>query len=257
MGLYDCKIIRKHYLSKDQFLFDLKSSEIADECRPGQFVDILCDGLLRRPISICGVNRENGMFQVAIRVKGSGTAFLEKKSAGETLSVLGPLGNGFDLSNTRSCVVVGGGIGVFPLLFVLSEAKRMGIPATAVCGFRSKAESFCVDEIRMLTDQVVFASDCGDLDVCGNAVDALESIPLEDSVIFTCGPVPMMREAARIAALKGISCQASLEERMGCGTGVCLVCACKIKTTDSDFEYKRCCKDGPVFDAKEVAWESM
>jgi dihydroorotate dehydrogenase electron transfer subunit len=133
----------------------------------------------------------------------------------------------------------------------------MGIPATAVCGFRSKAESFCIEEVRILSDSAVFTSDCGDLDVCGNAVDALESISLEDSVIYTCGPVPMMREAARIAARKGIRCQASLEERMGCGTGICLVCACRINTSSGDYEYKRCCKDGPVFDAKEVAWESM
>lgn len=257
MGLYDCKIIRKHYLTKDQFLFDLKSSDITAACGPGQFVDILCDGLLRRPISICGVDRENGIFQVAIRVKGAGTAFLEKKNVGESLSVLGPLGKGFDLANTRSCVVVGGGIGIFPLLFVLSEAKKRGIPTTAVCGFRSKEESFCIDEVRMLSDQVVFASDCGDLDVCGNAVDALENVSLDDSEIFTCGPVPMMREAARVAEKKGIRCQASLEERMGCGTGICLVCACRVHTPSGDFEYKRCCKDGPVFDAKEVAWESM
>jgi len=254
MGLYDCKIIKKRYFSKDQFVFNLESNEIAKECQPGQFVNILCDSLLRRPISICGVDRKNGIFQVAIRVKGSGTAYLEKKQEGECLSVLGPLGNGFDLSTVENCVIVGGGIGIYPLLFVLQEAKAKGIRTVSVCGFRSKEDSFCIDEIRLLSDNVVFASDCGDMDVCGNAIDALKNISLENSTIFTCGPSIMMQSASRLAAEKGIDCQVSLEQRMGCGTGVCLVCACKVKAGD-DYEYKRCCKEGPVFDAKEVVWE--
>ncbi len=256
MGLYECRIADKRYLSKDQFMFDLESKEIAAECYPGQFVNVLCDSLLRRPISICGVDRIRGIFQIAIRVKGSGTLFLEKKQKGESLSVLGPLGNGFDLSDTGSCIVVGGGIGIYPLLFVLQEAKSRGIKTTAVCGFRSKADSFCLDEIASLSNKIVFASDCGDMDVCGNAIDALNNVDLTNATIYTCGPAPMMQNAARIALENGIECQVSLEERMGCGTGVCLVCACKIKTTADDYEYKRCCKDGPVFNAKEVVWES-
>lgn len=254
MGLFDCKIINKRYFSKDQFIFDLESEEIAVGCKPGQFVNVQCDSLLKRPISICGVDRAKGIFQIAIRVKGSGTAYLEKRQIGESLSILGPLGNGFDLSNTRTCVAVGGGIGIFPLLFLLQEAKLCGIRTISVCGFRSKADSFCIDEIASLSDEVVFASDCGDMDVCGNAIDALRGVDLNDATIFTCGPAIMMQSASQFAEAKGIDCQVSLEQRMGCGTGVCLVCACKIKAGD-DYEYKRCCNDGPVFDAKEVVWE--
>jgi len=259
MGLYDCRIINKHYYAKDQFVFDLESAEIARECKPGQFVDVLCDSLLRRPVSICGVDREKDIFQIAIRVKGSGTAFLEKKCIGESLSVLGPLGNGFDLSRTASCVAVGGGIGIYPLLFLLQEAKNLGIKTRSVCGFRSKADSFCTEEISFISDEAVFASDCGDLGVCGNATDALNDLDLSGSTLFACGPVPMMRQASRIASERGIDCQVSLEERMGCGTGVCLVCACKVRSESMEegFDYKRCCKDGPVFDAKEVVWESI
>lgn len=255
--MYDCKIVKKQYWSKDQFIFDLESKEIAAECKPGQFVDVLCDSLLRRPISICGVDRIRGVFRIAIRIKGSGTLFLEKKQTGEFLSILGPLGNGFDLSRTESCVAVGGGIGIYPLLFLLQEAKERGIKTTSVCGFRSKADSFCLDEISALSDKAVFASDCGDMDVCGNAIDALENVDLQNATLFTCGPVPMMQSASQAAMANGIECQVSLEERMGCGTGVCLVCACKIKAAGNDFEYKRCCKDGPVFNAKEVVWESI
>ena len=265
-GLYECKIVNKRYLSKDQFVFDLESMEIAEECRPGQFVNVLCDSLLRRPVSICGVDRKRGIFQIAIRIKGSGTIFLEKKQIGESLSVLGPLGNGFDLSGVTSLVAVGGGIGIYPLLFLLREAKSLGMKTTTVCGFRSKEDSFCIDEITAFSDHMVFASDCGDMEVCGTAIDALQKVDLTNTTVFACGPVPMMREAGRIAFERGVECQVSLEERMGCGTGICLVCACKIKAEESrngnessanGYEYKRCCKDGPGFNAKEVAWESI
>lgn len=255
MGVYDCKIVNKYDLAKDQFVLELFSKEIAGECKAGQFVNVECrDALLRRPISISSVDRENGIFKIAIRVKGSGTAYLASCQIGDSLSVIGPLGHGFDLTNVKSCVVVGGGIGIYPLLFLLTEAKKLGIPTTTVCGFRSKADSFCLDEINELSDHVVYASECGDMEVCGNAIDALNTLDLTGSVLFTCGPNVMMKKVAEIAEKQTIPCQVSLEQRMGCGTGICLVCACKTKK-DHDFEYKRCCKDGPVFDAREVIWE--
>lgn len=267
MGLYDCKIVKKQFLSKDQFIIDVFSEEIASESNPGQFVDILCDSLLRRPISIYSVDRENGIFRLGIRIVGSGTAFLATKEEGDEISVLGPLGKGFNLSGTKKCIIAGGGIGIFPLIFVLQEARSLGIETISVCGFRSKEDSFLLDEIKSLSDNFIFSSDCGDMDFCGNAVDALNTIDLKDSTIFTCGPAPMLRGVSRIAIDKDIPCQVSLEERMGCGTGICLVCACKIKasgenadcsfsdTVSNDFDYRRCCKDGPVFDAKEVIWD--
>lgn len=267
MGLYDCKIVKKQYLSKDQFIIDVFSEEIACESKPGQFVNILCDTLLRRPISICSVDRDNGIFSIGIRIVGSGTAFLGAKNTGDTISVLGPLGNGFNLSGTKKCVIAGGGIGIFPLIFVLQEARALGIETLSVCGFRSKEDSFLLDEIKTLSDKALFSSDCGDLDFCGTAAGALNTIDLKEATIFTCGPLPMIKEVSRIAIEKGVPCQISLEERMGCGTGICLVCACKIKSgkadkersfsdiNSNDFDYKRCCKDGPVFDAKEVLWE--
>ncbi|MHB1485203.1 MAG: dihydroorotate dehydrogenase electron transfer subunit [Saccharofermentanales bacterium] len=267
MGLFDCKIVKKSYISNNQFMLDVFSEEITRESTPGQFVDILCDSLLRRPISICKVDRAKGIFSLGIRIVGSGTAYLGSKNPGETISVLGPLGNGFNLAGTKKCVVAGGGIGIFPLIYVLQEAREMGIETVSVCGFRSKEDSFLLDEIRSLSDNVVFSSDCGDLDFCGNAVDALNTIDLKDATIFTCGPSPMIRGVCRIAIERNVSCQVSLEERMGCGTGICLVCACKVKASkenmecvlnDSgivEFDYKRCCKEGPVFDAREVVWD--
>jgi dihydroorotate dehydrogenase electron transfer subunit len=269
MNVYDCKIISKEYISKGQFFLEIESPEIARECKAGQFVNIQCDSLLRRPISISGVNREKSTFTIGIRVKGSGTAYLNELTVGDVISVLGPLGTAFDFSDTETVVAVGGGIGVFPLMFLLHEAKLNNKKTITVCGFRSKDDSFCLDKLEALSDEVIFASECGDLHVCGNAVDALKTISLDGCKIFTCGPTPMMKYVSELAQTKNVPCQVSLEERMGCGTGICLVCACKIKAeaendtddsnkitvSENDFEYKRCCKDGPVFDSKEVVWE--
>lgn len=258
MNLVECEIFSKEYVSENQFILGLHSPAIVKSCYPGQFVNLECNKLLRRPISICGTDPEKGIFYIGIRVKGEGTKFIESKKEGEFISVLGPLGNGFKLVENKKCIVVGGGIGVFPLMFLLEEAKSKNIPTTAICGYKSSGDSFCLNTLKNLSDEIIFASECGDMDICGNATDALKTLDLNDSAVYTCGPAPMMKHVSYIANTAGISCQVSLEERMGCGTGVCLVCACKIKVkneTDEGYEYKRCCMDGPVFDSKEVFWE--
>ena len=258
MNLVDCKIVSKEYVSPNQFILGLYSPEITKTCYPGQFVNIDCNKLLKRPISICGTNITKDIFYVGIRVKGEGTQYLEKQNTGDCLTVLGPLGNGYKLDNKKRCIIVGGGIGVFPLMYLLQEAKSQNIPSVAICGYKSSSDSFCLNVLKDLSDEIIFASECGDMDICGNAVDALKMFSLENSVIYTCGPTPMMKHVSNMADENNTPCQVSLEERMGCGTGVCLVCACKTKSENNpnnEYEYKRCCKEGPVFDSKEVIWE--
>lgn len=255
---HKCRIRSVRYLNNDIYVLVLENSEIAGTAVPGQFVNVDCGLFLKRPISISGTDRDNGTFSLGIRIKGKGTQSLSGSITGDMVTVHGPLGKGFDLSETKSCVAVGGGVGIFPLMFLLDEAKKRGIPCTAVCGFKSDRDSFCTPEIRSRSDITCFSSDCGDMDFDGNAADALKQIDIPDgSTIFTCGPVPMMRSVYEYSAAKGYGCFASLEERMGCGTGICLVCSCKIRVKygTGDFEYKRCCHDGPVFDASEVLWD--
>ncbi|MHB8964198.1 MAG: dihydroorotate dehydrogenase electron transfer subunit [Saccharofermentanales bacterium] len=254
--LHDCEIQSKTVYSDNIFMIELQSDAIARAALPGQFVNVACGGFLRRPISICSADPSKGTFRIAIRVKGSGTEYLRDRTAGEFLSVQGPLGNGFNLSGVTRCVTVGGGIGIFPLMFLLDVAKDRGIETHAICGYRSAEDSFCTAEIRLKADTTCFSSDFGDMDFCGNAAQALSQLDdLAGTTVFTCGPAPMMKGVSEFCASRDIPCFTSLEERMACGTGICLVCACKVKAGGEGFEYKRCCCDGPVFDASEVVWE--
>ncbi|NLO36682.1 MAG: dihydroorotate dehydrogenase electron transfer subunit [Clostridiaceae bacterium] len=231
---------------------------IAAAATPGQFVNVTCDQFLRRPIGIMAVQRREGLIELGIRAVGAGTRNLLQKKPGDPLSVLGPLGHGFQLDGLRRVITVGGGSGVFPLFFVQQVCRERGIDALAVCGYRSKNESILRDEYAGLGCQTLFAADAGDLDVAGQAADALAQLlrqlpPVPGTAILTCGPRPMMQAVAELARRNQLPCQVSLEERMACGIGVCLVCACQVKA-DGKTGYQRCCVDGPVFDAEVVAW---
>jgi dihydroorotate dehydrogenase electron transfer subunit len=250
--------------------------EIAAGALPGQFAEVDCTPVpegsmrvlnasrapfLRRPISFCDIDVPAGTFTLVFRAQGAGTLALSRFRAGDRISVLGPLGHGFRIPTTGSCIAVGGGIGVYPLLHLLRTCSARGLGTTAICGYRSVEDAFLMDEFRSAADETFFASDSGGLDFSGHAAAALAahwstrgtSGPV---TVFTCGPVPMMKAVAELAETAGHACQVSLEERMGCGTGICLVCACEIRNRGTGgTEFKRCCTEGPVFEAGEVVWE--
>ncbi|MDW7659465.1 MAG: dihydroorotate dehydrogenase electron transfer subunit [Bacillota bacterium] len=250
-------------LNNQTVVLTIDAPRIASTARPGQFVNISCDRFLRRPIGIMEADRLTGQIRLGIRIQGEGTRWLARRHTGETLTVLGPLGHGFTLDGYKRIITVGGGTGVFPLFFVQQVCRENGIDALAVCGYRSKDESVLREEYTHLGCRTLFAADAGDLDVPGHAAEALEQLlqsidPVPDTAILTCGPRPMMQAVALTARQHGLSCQVSLEERMACGIGVCLVCACKIRQDgqkgDGEDNYQRCCVDGPVFDAGVVVW---
>ncbi len=255
MFLEDCTIKNNIRLTDKCFLLEICSDVVTEKSVPGQFVNIGCNKFLRRPISICSVNRKENTFDVGIEAKGEGTAYLNKLKPGQKVSVLGPLGKGFDLTGVGRCVAVGGGIGIFPLIYLLEEAKRKNIDTVAVCGYKSADEAFFTSKIKSLADKVVFSSECKKMDVCGTVLDALEVIDTSDSKIYTCGPYPMMKKVSEYAQSKNLQCEVSMEERMACGTGICLVCACKVKGEKDDYDYERCCKEGPVFNSRKILWE--
>lgn len=251
-------------LNSQTFVLALEAANIAASAQPGQFVNVGVDRFLRRPIGVMAADRKQGIVQLGIRVQGDGTRWLAGRRSGDSLSLLGPLGHGYKLDGYRRIITVGGGTGVFPLFFVQQICRERGIDALAVCGYRSREDSVLRDEYSQLGCRTLFAADAGDLDVAGHAAEALKQLlqmidPVPDTAILTCGPRPMMQAVAQMARQHRLPCQVSLEERMACGIGVCLVCACKIRSGQANEsgaaeEYQRCCVDGPVFDAEVVVW---
>ena len=199
-------------------------------------------------ISICdwGKNR----LRIVFEVRGEGTEWLARRKAGDTLDVLGPLGCGFQVEREARCLLVGGGIGVPPML---GCAKWTVGRSTAILGFRSADRAMLTEEFQKCCKDVLLCSDDGSLGQKG-FVDAQVRAVLEKDKNFTavlaCGPKPMLKNVAAVAAEYGVPCQVSMEERMACGVGACLGCAIQM----ADGTMKHVCKDGPVFDAEEVEW---
>ncbi len=219
---------------------------------PGQFINIFSNDnskLLPRPISICEINELKNTLRVVFRVVGEGTTEFSELQAGDTVEILGPLGNGFPLEGEKA-IVVGGGIGVPPMLEL---AKQLKGSVTAVMGYRND-DLFLADEFIDAAADVIIATDDGSVGVHGTVVDAMKENDLTADVIYACGPKPMLRGVAQYALEKGIKCYVSMEERMACGVGACLGCVCQSKEVDdhSHVKNKRVCKDGPVFLSTEV-----
>ena len=209
--------------------------------RAGQFVEISVDGLyLRRPISVadCG----DGKLVLLIKEVGEGTRRLRALREGDVLDVITGLGNGFDTDAERP-LLIGGGIGCAPLYKLAKEFAQKGIRPTAVLGFRTANEIYYAEEFAAVCD-IAVATDDGSAGEKGNAVSVAKSMKFDR--FYACGPAVMLKAAAR-----SFPCgQISLEARMGCGYGVCM--GCSIHTVSGP---ARVCKEGPVFQAKEVVWD--
>ncbi len=228
------------------------ATEISAYAVPGQFINIFSnDGskLLPRPISICEINKDMGTLRVVFRVVGEGTKEFAMLCQGDKIEVMGPLGNGFPLEG-NTAIVVGGGIGVPPMLEL---AKQLSGDVIAVMGYRND-DMFLTEEFTDVASDLIIATDDGSVGVHGTVVDAMKDNELTADVIYACGPKPMLRGVAEYAAEHNIKCYVSMEERMACGVGACLGCVCQSKEVDdhSHVKNKRVCKDGPVFLSTEV-----
>ena len=230
---------------------ELLAPEIASAARAGQFISVYTKDkskLLPRPISLCGIDRERGILRIVYRVAGAGTAEFSAYRAGDSVEIMGPLGNGFTLKDKKA-ILIGGGIGVPPMLELM---KELSCERTAVLGYRDQ-QLFLKDEFEAC-GPVCVATEDGSAGTKGNVLDAIREQGVEGEIIYACGPTPMLRAVKAYAQEKGIECYISLEERMACGIGACLACVCQSKDVDSHSHVhnKRICKDGPVFAAEEV-----
>lgn len=266
---HQVRLVSRDELNEENILLELYAPEIVRSAQIGQFVAVESATFLRRPLGIASINREAGTFKIGFQIKGEGTLALAKLEPGAVFSVLGPLGNGYDLKGKTRALVIGGGTGVYPLLFTLETLKEQGLKTTAAFGFRSQQQVILEDAFRSASPSVVFAlerpdSDTGNKYVTGNALHAakaaidasglLDDVDLSAVVILACGPLPMLLAVAAYAKEMGIDCQVSLEERMACGVGYCRTCSCKAKQgpNPQDWDYERVCVEGPVFPAERV-----
>lgn len=247
-------------------IFDLRleAPDVAAEASAGQFVNLYLDDparLLPRPISICGADPTEGTLRMVYRVSGpgTGTAELSRMEPGRTLSLMGPLGNGFPLGQAGEgrVFLIGGGIGIPPLLQAAGELldlRGRSDHTDVILGYRDRND-FLAREFEPF-GHVAIATEDGSLGTRGTVLDAIRAENLHADVIFACGPKPMLAAVARYAAEEAIPCWISMEERMACGIGACLACVCRTKETDghSNVRNRRVCKDGPVFRADEIVF---
>ena len=245
-------IVRKQNLARGVYDYTVHCPEMAAEAVPGQFVHIRVPGhMLRRPISICGIDREKGNLRLVMEVRGEGTEILSRLNEGELIDLMGPLGHGFTLlAPEKKAVVIGGGIGVPPLLSTIAHYGRNG---TAITGFRSASAVILQEDFQASGVKTVLCTDDGTMGEKGFVTGALQKLLETETpdILYACGPMPMLKAVAKMAEEKGITCEISLEERMACGVGACLGCACR--TVKNGVEgYSHVCKDGPVFNSREV-----
>lgn len=231
-------------------------TEAAASAEPGQFISMYTnDGtkLLPRPISICEIDKANGRLRVVYRVTGekTGTKEFSEMKAGDTIPVVGPLGNGFPLEKAegKKAFLMGGGIGVPP---ILELAKQLNCEKQIVVGYRDE-HTFLKEQFEA-NGTLYISTEDGSVGTKGNVMHAIAENNLSADIIYACGPTPMLRAIKNYAEENGIECYISLEERMACGIGACLACTCKSKEKDhhSNVNNKRICKDGPVFLSTEV-----
>ena len=236
-------------------IYDLwLETELADDAHAGQFAAVYPHNaatLLPRPISICEVDSDRSRLRLVYRVAGKGTAEFAACRAGDTLDVLGVLGNGFPVEKAvgRKVFLMGGGIGIPPMLQL---AKELEAEKHVLLGYRDR-DLFLQEDLGKY-GQVHIATEDGSVGVQGNVMDIIRVNALQADMIMACGPMPMLRAIKQYAEERGIDAYISLEERMACGVGACLGCVCRTSGIDhhSHVNNARICTDGPVFEAKEV-----
>ena len=252
------EIVRTEKLNKEIYRFTVKAPEIAAAARPGQFIMVRTgegmDPLLRRPFSIHQV-AAGGLVQILFKVVGKGTQALSTMQAGRKMDVLGPLGRGFVFADNQQHYLVGGGIGIAPLLFLAKQMlkKNEASAIKILLGSRTRDEIATVlEDFESMGLGVQAATEDGSLGIKGLVTDLMAPLQSETEVtVYTCGPYPMLRAVVGVCRDKSWACQVSLETVMACGLAACLGCA--VQRADMK-GYVHVCKDGPVFNAEDVTW---
>ena len=254
-------VVRQECIGTDVYSMVIKT-EAAKEAVAGQFISVYCHDktkMLPRPISICEINKEESTLRIVYRVVGGGTEEMSTYKAGDDIDIIGPLGNGFMQREGKKAILIGGGIGIPPMVGLAESLNKSAIESglepkeyvQVVAGYRD--ELFLTEEMESKASLHIATED-GSTGTKGTVIDAIKEQAVTGDVIYACGPTPMLKAIKEYAMENNIECQISLEERMACGIGACLACVCKSKEKDhhTNVNNKRICKDGPVFLAQEV-----
>ena len=249
----EAKVIGQWVLNANTRQIDLIAPRIAAEAVPGQFVNVQVSNrtapLLRRPLGVAGVDKKQGVVRLIYRIIGEATKILADVCSGDVISVVGPLGHGFD-RGAKYPLLVGGGTGLAPLLYLAESMVDEGIKPDVLMGGRTADDLFWKDLYIDLVERMGLTTDDGSLGTPGTVMAELPLMlrRLHYDCIYVCGPVPMMKAVSAAVLEKGIKCQVSLEKYMGCGLGACLSCSCQ-----GVGKRLKVCQDGPGFWAEEVA----
>jgi dihydroorotate dehydrogenase electron transfer subunit len=259
------EIVFNRKITSGIFLLGFKSPHIASESSPGQFVMVRInegiDPLLRRPFSIFDV-LDKDTICILYKTVGHGTELLSLKKAGERLSVMGPLGQGFSIPDEKlKAILVGGGIGIAPLYFLAGALKNK--PMEFMAGFGKSGDIIPLERAAGRTISISIATDDGSKGYSGMVTGLLDECLSRNIngkypiAIYACGPLAMLKKVSSMASHRNISCQVSLEALMACGLGACQGCAVKILSQDDHSLYRHVCKDGPVFPSHTIDWSNI
>ena len=276
LQVLDYQILAHYQFEGDQYILTLDSPEIAKATKPGQFVHItVSDSLaMRRPISIMSVDTDNGTFDLLYKVVGEGTRQLAERKIGEVLSIIGPIGNGFELTDKKLPLLIGGGVGMPPMIAIAQQMKDTNHDPFVILGSEvpfpftpelSKIGNPCpnASHTMPLLEEWNVACRLASLqdykgvfkgyvtDLAREYLDTLSADDLAQVEVYSCGPHPMLEAVAKLAKEYNLPCQVSLEEYMACAVGGCAGCVVEVQT-DAGPAMKRVCVDGPVFDATTV-----
>lgn len=258
------KLLFNEKVSEKHFRLGFDCEEIAREARPGQFLMVRLmepswEYLLSRPFSFCMV--QGSRIELLFEVVGKGTRRLSQAREGASLEILGPVGKGFDLSGEFEAILVGGGMGIAPLPFLASELARMFRPEdiAVLLGAKTTA-ALCLEErfvslgttVRISTDDGSRGHKGPVTDLLAEELKSRRNRPL---TVYACGPKPMLKTVSRLAQNYGVASQVSVEERMACGVGACMSCACKVRDKDGTERFRTVCVDGPVFSGAELVFD--
>ena len=277
ISVNDCQILAHYKFEADQYILTLESQEISQATRPGQFVHLSVSGMLamRRPISVMSVDKDNGTFDLLYKIVGEGTRQLAERKIGDIVSVIGTIGNGFEVTENKIPLLIGGGVGMPPIIAMAQELKGNSLYKPYVIlgsevpfpfdASESKLNGYQSSKFHTMPLLEEWGIPCGlaslqNYDgvyqgyVTGLAKDFLDSLSSDDLSnveIYTCGPHPMLEAVSKLASEYSIPCQASLEEFMACAVGGCAGCVVEVQTENGP-AMKRVCVDGPVFEAQSV-----